>query len=181
MCAPLDLLEAKEKGQVAISRAEEKRNTTVTPVRLQTFHEKRQKPVKSLKVNIYQKARNFVRCLHFLRDIESESFSCEWTKYYSSLVESDDQGYLMKKGNKADYGVAMKNQRGDSWVKEDHFPNTGGNVVLLVDAMAFILRQQDAGFKNFLNMATRYLHKLLMSRPPGCNMVNLVGDRHDVQ
>ena len=30
-------------------------------------------------------------------------------------------------------------------------------------------------------MATRYLRKLLMSRTPGCNMVNLVRDRYGVQ
>ena len=52
--------------------------------------------------------------------------------------------------------------------------------MLLVDAMACIHRQQVTGCKKFLNMATRYLHKLLMSRPPGCNMVNLVGDRYGV-
>ena len=39
----------------------------------------------------------------------------------------------MRKGNKADYVVAMKSQVGDSWVDEDHLPPTGGNV-LLVDA-----------------------------------------------
>ena len=53
--APLDLLEAKEKGQETLSSAEETINTTVTPIRLQTFHEKRQKPITSLKTKIYQK------------------------------------------------------------------------------------------------------------------------------
>ena len=33
-CVSLDLLEAKEKGQEALSRAEETLNTTLTPVRL---------------------------------------------------------------------------------------------------------------------------------------------------
>ena len=40
-CSSLDLLEAKEKRQEALSRAEEMLNTTVTPVYLQTLHEKR--------------------------------------------------------------------------------------------------------------------------------------------
>ena len=84
----------------------------------------------------------------------------------------------------------MKSQLGDSWVEKYHLPPTDGTVVLLVDAMAFIHRQ-DTGCKTFLNVATRYLHKLLMScgtwstwlvigmsRPSGCNMVNLVGDRY---
>ena len=107
-CVSLDLLEAKEKGQEALSRAEETLNTTVTPVRLQTFHEKRQKPVESLKTNIYQKGNNVVRSLHFLRHIDSESFSYKWPKYPASLFEPDDQGCVMRKGIKADYVVAKK-------------------------------------------------------------------------
>ena len=86
----------------------------------------------------------------------------------------------MRKGNKADYVVAMKSQLGDSWVGEDHLPPPGGTVVQLVHAMTGIHRQ-DTGCKKFLNMATRYLIKLLMSCPPECNMVNLVGDRYGVQ
>ena len=82
----------------------------------------------------------------------------------------------MRRGNKADYVVDMKSQLGDSWIEEDNLPPTDGNV-LLVDAMAFIHRQQDTGCKKFLNMATRYLHKLLMFRPPGCNMV--IGQMYD--
>ena len=87
----------------------------------------------------------------------------------------------MRKGNKADYVVAMKSQIGDSWVEEDHLPPTDGNVVLLVDAMAFTHQQQDTRCKKLLNMATRYLHKLLMSCPPGCNMIDLVGHQYGVQ
>ena len=86
------------------------------------------------------------------------SFSYEGIKYPASLF-----GYVMSKGNKVNYVVAIKSQLGDSWVEdveEDHLPPTDGNVVLLVDAMAFI-HQQDTRCKKFLSMATRYLHKLL--------------------
>ena len=162
-CASLDLLEAKEKGQEALSKAEETLNTTVTPVCLQIFHEKPVKSlkaksvkslkVKSLKAKIYQEESNVVRSLHFLRDIDSESFRHEWIKYPASLFEPDDQCYVTRK---ADYVVAMKSQLGDSWV--DHLPPNDGNV-LMVDAMAFIHRQQDTRCKKFLNMATRYLRK----------------------
>ena len=85
----------------------------------------------------------------------------------------------MRKGNKADYVVAMKSELGDSWVEEDHLPPTDGNV-LLVEAMAFVHRQQDTGCKKFLNMATRiscHIEEPGCS-PPGCNKVNLVGDRY---
>ena len=90
------------------------------------------------------------------RYFEGESFSHEWTKYPASPFEPDDQGYVMRKGNKADYVVAMKSQFGDAWVEEDYLPPDGN--MLLVDAMAFIHRQQVTGCKKFLNMATRYLH-----------------------
>ena len=43
-CVSPYLLEAKENGQEALSRGEETLNTSATPVRLQTFHEKRQNP-----------------------------------------------------------------------------------------------------------------------------------------
>ena len=102
-CASLDLSETKEKGHEALSRAEELLNTNVTTVCLQTFHEKLQKPVKSLIAKIYQKETIIVRSLHFLRDIEL-----------------DNQGDVTRKGIKADYVVAMKSQLGDSSVGEDH-------------------------------------------------------------
>ena len=108
--------------------------------------------------DIQGRESNVVRSLHFLRDIDSQSFRHEWIKYPASLFEPDGQGYAMRKGNKAYYVVAMKSQLGDSWVEEDHLPRTDGNV-LMVDAMAFIHRQQDTGCKKFLNMATRYLCK----------------------
>ena len=154
-------------------------NTTVTPVLLQTLHEKQQKLVKSLKAKIYQEESSVVQSLHLLHDIDSEFFNYEWTKYPASLFEPDDQGYDVNKGNEADYVEALKSQLGDSWLEEDQLPFADGSVLLM--PMAFIHRQQDIGCKKFLNMATRSLHKLLMSRLPGCNMVNLVGDWYGVQ
>ncbi|KAI0215079.1 hypothetical protein LSAT2_032890, partial [Lamellibrachia satsuma] len=77
-----------KKGQrEVLSRAEETLSTTATPVRLQTFREKQQKPFNLLTAKIYQKHSNVVRSLHFLCDIDSESLSYEWTNYPASLFE----------------------------------------------------------------------------------------------
>ena len=119
--------------------------STVTLVGLHTFDEKRQKPVKSLKANIHHEERNVVRNLHFLCDIDSESFGGLNTLL---LSEPDDQVYVMRKGNKADYVVAMRSELGDSQVDEDHLPPTDGNVVLLVDAMAFIHGSRTPGVRS---------------------------------
>ena len=53
----------------------------------------------------------------------------------------------MKKGNKADYVVAMKSQLGNSWVEEDHLLPTDGNV-LLVDTIAFIHSSRTLGVRS---------------------------------
>ena len=58
----------------------------------------------------------------------------------------------MRKGNKSEYIAAVKNQLGDSWIEEYHFPHEENNVVMFVDAMAFIHKHQDKGCTTFSGM-----------------------------
>ena len=87
----------------------------------------------------------------------------------------------MRKGNKADYMAVMKEQLNDSWVEEDHLPVTDDDVLVVVDAMAFIHRNQNTGCRTFIDLQRRYVKKLVTSSPEHCTYTNLVGDRYDTE
>jgi len=118
-----DLVSAREKGLEALATAQETHSDKVVPVKLPTFAEK---PKKSLSMavkakKIYEEESTVVRQLYFVEDLDEEKkmgvFSHEWTSCPSSLFEHDstlDQGYAMRKGNKADYLTAIKSFLGNS-------------------------------------------------------------------
>jgi len=66
------------------------------------------------------------------------------------------------------------------WEKYDRLPPAPGDVVLLVDEMAFIHRHQDIGCLKFSDITEKYMNKLMMSCPARCKIFNFVGDRYDV-
>ena len=69
--------------------------------------------------------------------MDKEAFRFEWTEYPASLFEPDADmtiGYAMRKGNKAEYAVAMKNQLHNSWIEKDALPTTDAEVLFVVDA-----------------------------------------------
>ena len=121
--------------------------------------------------------------LSFVRDMYKDSFSSEWTEYLASLFEPDQAvllGYVMRKGNKADYLAAMKDQLSDSCVEKDHLPATDDEALLIVDATAFIHHNQDSGCNKFVDLRSRYLQKMPSARPAQCNCVNVVGGRYRI-
>ena len=66
--------------------------------------------------------------LHSLSLAEKDKhdvFSYEWTSYPSSLFEPDEKhpcGYVTRKGNKADYILAIKDTLVDGWKEEGTLP-----------------------------------------------------------
>ena len=138
---------------------------------------------------IYEEESTVVRQLYFVEDLDEEKkmgvFSHKWTSCPSSLFEHDstlDQGYAMRKGNKADYLTAIKSSLGNSWTQEDKLPPSDEPVVLIVDAMAFVQRHQQllVGSRSFHELQDKFLRQLLQTKPDNCDCINFVGDRYDV-
>ena len=186
-----DLICAREKGSEALAAVKTTGSEKVTPVRLATFATKTKKPLSmALKTKqIYEEESAVVRNLYFVQDLDAEKkvevFSHEWTSCPSSLFEADpslDQGYTMRKGNKADYLAAIQTALGGTWIQKDVLPSSTSNspVVMLVDAMAFIQKYQHLGSGTFYDLQEKYLKLLLSIIPDNCNCVHFVGDRYDV-
>ena len=132
----------------------------VAPVKLATFVSNPKKSLsKAHKVkSVYEEESAVIRNLYFVQNLDEdkkvEAFSHEWTSCPASLFESDpslDQGYAMRKGNKADFLAAMKTSLGSSWTEMERLPLSNMSVVLIVDAMAFIQRHQHLEAALFMN------------------------------
>jgi len=94
---------------------------------------------------VYETKSQVLRSLYFAQNMTDaekiEVFSHEWTNYPSSLFEPDhslDQGFSMRKGNKADYLTAIRASVGIVWTETATLPSTAESAVLVVDVMAFI-------------------------------------------
>ncbi|XP_061566210.1 uncharacterized protein LOC133420532 [Cololabis saira] len=136
---------------------------------------------------VYQEESAVVRNLYFVTDLDEdkkvEVFGHEWTSCPASLFEPDpslDQGYAMRKGNKADYLAAIKTSLGSSWCEVDRLPTFDKPVVMIVDAMAFIQRHQHLGSSTFHELQAKYLKHLLSGITDNCDCIRFVGDRYDV-
>ena len=128
-----------------------------------------------------------LRSLYFARNMTDaekiEVFSHEWTNYPSSLFEPDhslDQGFSMRKGNKADYLTAVRASIGNLWTETATLPSITESAALIVDAMAFIQRNQHMGNRTFNELQQKYLKQLMSNRPPNCILIHFVGDRYNV-
>jgi len=154
-----DLLSAREKGLEgeALAAATETGSEKVAPVKLPTFVAK---PKKSLPMalkakKVYEEESAVVRNLYFVENLGEDKkvvFSHEWMSCPASLFEPDpslDQGFAMRKGNKADYLAAMKTSLGSLWRQEDGLPQSDEPTTMVVDAMAFIQRHQHLGSSTF--------------------------------
>ena len=142
-----DQVNAHEKGLGALVAAKETGSDKVTPLKLDIFATKSKEPLSMThKVKkVYEEESAVVRSLYFVQDLDEDKkvdvFSHEWTSCLSSLFEPDpslDHGYAMRKGNKADYLVAIKTSLDKSWRQEDILPPSDMSGVMIVDAMAFI-------------------------------------------
>jgi len=131
---------------------------------------------------VYEAESQVLRSLYFAQNmIDAEKikvFSHEWTNYPSSLFEPDhslDQGFSMRKGNKA-----IRASVGNVWTETATLPSTAESTVLIVDAMAFIQRNQHMGSTIFSELQQKYLKQLMSNRPPNCILIHFVGDRYNV-
>ena len=52
-------------------------------------------------------------------------------------------------------------------------------IISVIDAMAFIQRQQTLGCKTFGELQSSYRKKVVDQRPKGCRVIHFVGDRYD--
>ena len=136
---------------------------------------------------VYEAESQVLRSLYFaqsMTDAEKiEVFSHEWTNYPSSLFEPDhslDQGFSMRKGNKADYLTAVRASIGNLWTETATLPSITESAALIVDAMAFIQRNQHMGNRTFNELQQKYLKQLMSNRPPNCNLIHFIGNRYDV-
>jgi len=184
-----DLVNARERGLAALATAQETSSEKVEPVKLNTFVTKSKKlPSAAAKARkLYEEESTVVRNLYFVQDLNEErkmdAFSHEWTSYPASLFEQDaslDQCYVMRKGNKSDFLIALKTSIGESGAEYDILPPSDEPTVLVVDAMAFIQRYQQMGSNTFCDLQRNYLKKLLYIKPAGCNCIHFIGDRYDV-
>jgi len=184
-----DLVNAREKGLEALATAKNTGSEKVAPMKLATFAAKLKKPLSmALKAKkVYEEESVVVRNLYFVQDLDEDKkvdvFSHEWTSCPASLFEPDpslDQGYAMRKGNKAEYLAAIKTSLGNSWREEDSLPSSDRPTVMVVDAMAFIQRHQHLGCITFRELQEKYLKQLIRSMPDNCDCIHFVGDRYDV-
>lgn len=112
-----------------------------------------------------------------------EVFNHEWTNCPAFLFEPEpslDQGYAMRKGNKAEYLAAIKTALSRSWREVDRLSLFDKPVVMVVDAMAFIQHYQHLGSSTFHELHMKYLKQLLSSIPDNCDSIHFGGGRYDV-
>ena len=86
----------------------------------------------------------------------------------------------MRKVNKADYLTSIRASVGNVWTETATLPSTAESAVLIVDAMAFIQRNQHMESTTFSELQQKYLKQLMSNRPPNCNLIHFVRDRYDV-
>ena len=150
-------------GLAALSKTEQNEAVKVQPVNICTSEEKKvRKSGKHVQVNIYKDETSVLRSLCFLGDIDKNAFSYEWTEYLTSLFEPNRDtvlGYVMRKGNKAEYINALKKGLGEKCFEEDTLPTKIDETALFVDAMSFINRHQNFGCNTFHDIQSRYLKK----------------------
>ena len=139
------------------------------------------------RLRVYEEESAIIRNLYFVQDLDEdkkvEAFSHEWMSCPASLFEPDSslqQGYAMRKGNKADFLAAIKTSLGTSWTQADRLPPSDEPVVMVVDAMAFIQYYQHLGSRTFHELQEKYPKQLLCSRPDNCDCIHFVGDRYDI-
>jgi len=85
----LDLLNTKEKGLTALAWAEQNQTPQIALVHRQTFEEKSQKKAKCQQTRICQVEINVLRSLSFVRDMDKDAFSYEWTEYTALPFEPE--------------------------------------------------------------------------------------------
>ena len=146
-----EVADAKEKGIAALVEAETSNASTIKIVRLKGFEEKHtKKNNRDAKKQISQHESCILRQLCFTRTLKNsdmiETFQHEWTPYPASLFEENQtkNGYMMRKGNKADFLVAMKTdlESDSSDIEQEFLPTSQEVTGYAVDGMGFIQKQQ---------------------------------------
>ena len=80
--------------------------------------------------SILKEEANILRNVYFIQNVDTDAFGYEWTEHPSSFFELNAEaltGFNMRKGNKAEYVVAMKDHLNDTWVEEDTLTATNDN------------------------------------------------------
>jgi len=105
--------------------------------------------------SILKEETNIPRNLYFIQNVDTDAFGYEWTEHPFSLFEPNAEaltGFNMRKGNKAEYVVAMKDHLNDTWVEENTLTATNDNTIFILDAMAFVHQNQDSGCSSFSDL-----------------------------
>ena len=183
-----EVADGKEKGIAALVEAETSNASTIKIVRLKGFEEKHtKKNNRDAKKQISQHESCILRQLCFTRTLKNsdmiETFQHEWTPYPASLFEENQtkNGYMMRKGNKADFLVAMKTdlESDSSDIEQEFLPTSQEVTGYAVDGMGFIQKQQFHECRTFSDVEGRYLQQLLNNTPEGCSIIHFVGDMYD--
>ena len=184
----LEVINARQLGEEAMSKAEKDKSTKITPPTLTTFSSKKKPTPTNAQnvVRIYKEESCVSRALCFFQESDDETrkaaFSHEWINYPSSLFEVDPRvplGYSMRKGTKSDFLSTLKGFAAPEGSPSSSLPHSSMPTVFLVDAMAFVNRFQYLGAKTFSEAIQRSIRRILSLKPTNCSFVNIVGDRYD--
>lgn len=183
----LELIHAKEKGLSLLQEAEEHGYDKIKNCKIKTFTSHQQgKQSRGQQIQGLHKDESAVTrslyLMHGLNDKEKEeAFSHEWAQYPPALFQpnnSVEQGYQMRSGNKADVVNTIKKTLQSQW-QELEKPPVVHKTAYIIDAMAFIQRQQTLNSRTFGELQARYKWKLIQQKPEGCQTIHFVGDRYD--
>ena len=145
-----EVIQAKERGICALSKAEKDNDFKVQPVKLQFFETSTKKTTatRKAKKNLHMDESSVSRSLCFAVSLSNkdriDAFSHEWAEYASSFVQPDNShptGYSMRKGNKPDYLTSLQNATN---VKGYHeLPESEDCTSFCVDMMVFVKQYMD--------------------------------------
>lgn len=185
-CSSTTLIEAKELGNQALSKAERTGLKLETP-HMVTFTSgiKKKSKTQSL-VNIYKDESSVTRALCFAQNADDETkkkaFSHEWTAYPLSLFDVNctlEAGYSMRKGCKSNFLTSLVLEAGFEDISQPTLPDSPLQTVYLIDMMSFVNRFQHSCAKTFGELFKSYLQHILQMKPTSCPCINMVGDRYD--
>ena len=169
-----EVLQAKERGLRALSKAEKENYFKVQPAKLQLFEKSTKKPTATEKDErtLHMEESSVSRSLCFAVSLSNKdrvaAFSHEWAEYPSSLFQPDNShptGYSMRKGNKPDYLTSLCVQNATDVKGYYELPESGDCTSFGINMMAFIKQYMDMRCKPFQELQHNYLMTLLSKDP----------------
>jgi len=186
----LELIHAKTKGQALLKEAEDQGYDKIKNYKIKTFttqHPRIQNKSQQIQ-RLYRDESSVTRSLYLVHNLDEkgklETLSHEWAQYPPALFHPNNavsQGYQMRSGNKADMILSLKKLLDDQWEEVEKIPDKDQNsCVYIIDAMAFIQRQQTLNCKTFGELQAKYRQRIIQQQPKGCHTIHFVGDRYDI-